>query len=71
MEADISGSREGAGPRRSHMIVGDCIKSEPGNMITGHDWAQETITSRSYPAKVRSSAIRSLAAGARRLLRSN
>jgi hypothetical protein len=37
MEADISGSREGAGPRRSHMIVGDCIKSEPGNKITGHD----------------------------------
>jgi hypothetical protein len=31
------------GKRRSHAMVVDCVKSEPGNKITEHEWAQGTI----------------------------
>jgi hypothetical protein len=40
------------GPRRSRMVVGDCVKSEPGNKITGHEWAQGAKEAEYYIARL-------------------
>jgi hypothetical protein len=38
--------------RRTRMIVSDNVKCEPGNKITGHEWAQGTIAASYYIEKL-------------------
>jgi hypothetical protein len=40
------------GARRSRMVVGDCITSEPGNKLSGHEFAQGTVEASYYISKL-------------------